>query len=78
MVFRHRGLIGVVSVVVLVVGLVCLLLLPHPWNGVVLAFALVWEVGYVVFFVWYLRRGRAQVGVQTLIGRSALVITSGT
>jgi membrane-bound serine protease (ClpP class) len=76
MVVRHRRLIGAVSVVVLVVGLICLFLLPHPWSGVGFASAFVSEIAYVVFFVWYLRRGRAQVGTETLIGRSALVITA--
>jgi membrane protein implicated in regulation of membrane protease activity len=76
MVLRHRGLIGTVSVVVLVSGLVCLLLLPRPWNEAAFAAALVWEVGHILFFVWYSKRGRAQVGIQTLIGQSALVVTA--
>ena len=76
MVFRHRGLIRTVSVVILVVGLICLFLLPHPWNGATFAAALVWEIAHIPFFVWYSKRGRAQVGIQTLIGQSALVVTA--
>ena len=62
--------------VVLVVGLFCLFLLPHPWNGVAFAAALVWEIAHILFFVWYSKRGRAQVGIQTLVGQSALVVTA--
>jgi membrane protein implicated in regulation of membrane protease activity len=76
MVSRHRGLIGAVSVVMLIAGLICLFLLPYPWNGVAFAVALVWELSHIPFFIWYSKRGRSQVGIQTLIGRSALVITA--
>ena len=62
--------------VIVLVGLVCLFLLPQPWNGAALAVALVWEIGHIPVFVWYSKRGRVQVGVQTLIGQSALVITA--
>jgi membrane protein implicated in regulation of membrane protease activity len=62
-------------VVILIVGLFCLFLLPRPWNDAAFAVALVWEIGHIPLFVWYSRRGDVQVGVQTLLGQSALVIT---
>ena len=62
--------------VILVAGLICLFLLPHPWNGAAFAAAIVWEIAHIAIFVWYSKRGCAQVGIETLIGRSALVISA--
>jgi membrane protein implicated in regulation of membrane protease activity len=75
MVVRQRGLIGTVSVIVLGAGLICLFLLPQPWNRAAFAAAVVWEIGHILLFVWYSKRGRPQVGIETLIGQSALVVT---
>ena len=49
--------------------------LPSPWNLVVIVIAAVWEVSTTVFGIRYTRRRRAQVGVETLVGASASVIT---
>jgi len=54
---------------------VALLFLPWPWNLVVIAFAAVFESTLATFGIRYARRRRAQVGVQTLVGMSAEVIT---
>ena len=76
MVFGRADLLGRVSVIILILGLLALFLLPHPWNEVAFAAAFGWEIATILFLLWYSQRGRAQVGSETLIGRSALVITA--
>jgi membrane protein implicated in regulation of membrane protease activity len=62
--------------VILIITLVlALLFLPWPWDLVVIAFAAVFEATLATFGIRYARRRRAQVGVQTLIGTTAEVIT---
>jgi membrane protein implicated in regulation of membrane protease activity len=62
-------------VIILILGILALFLLPHPWNDVAFAAAVAWEIASILVLLWYSQRGRAQVGSQTLIGQSALVIT---
>lgn len=50
--------------------------LPLVWGVVVVMAAVVCEVGIVAIGVWYRRRRRAQVGVQTLVGRTAEVLVA--
>ena len=76
MVFGRADLLGRVNVIILILGLLALFLLPHPWNEVAFAAALGWEIATILFLLWYSQRGRAQVGSETLIGQSALVITA--
>ena len=52
------------------------LLFPWPWNFGVIVAAAVCETSVVVIGMWYTRRGRSQVGTQTLIGGTAEVITT--
>jgi membrane protein implicated in regulation of membrane protease activity len=70
----RTGLLGRVNVIILILGLLALFLLPHPWNEVAFAAAFGWEIATILFLLWYSQRGRAQVGSETLIGQSALVI----
>jgi membrane protein implicated in regulation of membrane protease activity len=63
-------------VIILILGLLALFLLPHPWNDVAFAAAFGWEIATILCLLWYSQRGRAQVGSETLIGQSALVITA--
>src|SRR5437870_10114185 len=76
MVFGRADLLGRVNVIILILGLLALFLLPHPWNDVAFAAAFGWEIATILFLLWYSQRGRAQVGSETLIGQSALVITA--
>jgi membrane-bound serine protease (ClpP class) len=76
MVFGRADLLGRVSVIILILGLLALFLLPQPWNEVAFSAAFGWEIATILFVLWYSQRGRAQVGSETLIGRSALVITA--
>jgi membrane-bound serine protease (ClpP class) len=58
----------------LVAGLIALFLLRVPWGLVVLAGALILEVGE--YFAWkrFLRRYRLRSGPETLVGRTATVV----
>ena len=72
----RADLLGRVNVIILILGLLALFLLPHPWNDVAFAAAFGWEIATILFLLWYSQRGRAQVGSETLIGQSGLVITT--
>lgn len=76
MVFGRADLLGRASVIILILGLLALFLLPHPWNEVAFAAAVGWEIATILFLLWYSQRGRARVGSETLIGQSALVISA--
>jgi membrane protein implicated in regulation of membrane protease activity len=76
MVFGRADLLGRVSVIILILGLLALFLLPHPWNEAAFSAAFGWEIATILFALWYSQRGRAQVGSETLIGQAALVITA--
>jgi membrane protein implicated in regulation of membrane protease activity len=63
------------SVLALLVGLVLLLLLPHPWNGVGFAVAITWELVTILYCLWWSQRQTLQVGTSTLLGLGAVVVT---
>jgi membrane protein implicated in regulation of membrane protease activity len=58
-----------------IVALVLLLVLPHPWNVVGFAAGLVCFLGEITFWHRTVRHRRAVVGAQTLIGQQATVIS---
>jgi membrane-bound serine protease (ClpP class) len=58
----------------LLVGLVLLLLLPHPWNGVGFAVAVIWEIVTILYCLRWSQRQAPQVGTSTLLGLGAVVI----
>jgi membrane protein implicated in regulation of membrane protease activity len=62
----------VLLVVALVLGLVYL---AWPWNAVVIVAAALGEIAEAVIGIRYTRRRRAHVGVETLVGAEAIVIT---
>ena len=49
--------------------------LSWPWNAAAVGAAAIWEVSSSVFWIRYSRRGRVRVGVETLVGATASVIT---
>jgi membrane-bound ClpP family serine protease len=59
----------------LIVGLVLVFALPSPWNVVGPACCLALFIGEIGFWDRTVRRHRAQVGAETLIGRPATVVT---
>ena len=56
--------------------LLAFFVLDGPWDVLVVVGALVLEVGEIVFWFWYSKRRRVQVGAETLIGRTGVVITA--
>ena len=60
----------------IIVAFVLLLFLPSPWNLV--AFLVTVPLGIVELLVWNrtVRHRKKAVGAQTLIGRSAVVVSS--
>lgn len=61
--------------ILIITLILALIFLSWPWNLVVIAAAVVFEATLAVVGIRYTRRRRAQVGVQTLLGQSAQVIT---
>jgi membrane protein implicated in regulation of membrane protease activity len=57
-------------------ALILLLALPHPWNLVGFVVSLVLFVGEVLFWNRTVRRRRAAVGADTLIGKNAVVLSA--
>jgi membrane protein implicated in regulation of membrane protease activity len=56
--------------------ILALLFLPLPWNLLVIGLAAAFEISLAFFGIRYTRRPRIQVGVQTLVGKSAVSITA--
>jgi membrane-bound serine protease (ClpP class) len=55
--------------------ILALIFLPWPLNFAVILIAGVCEASIAVFGIRYSRRRRARVGVETLIGKTAVAIT---
>jgi membrane-bound serine protease (ClpP class) len=47
---------------------------PSPWSWVLVGVAAVVEIGETGFWVWWNRRRHPRVGVETLVGRNAVVV----
>lgn len=50
------------------------LVLPSPWGVIAVITAGLIDIGETIFFVRWSKRRRATVGVQTLVGRTAVVV----
>jgi membrane-bound serine protease (ClpP class) len=62
--------------VALVVALfLALFVLDAPWGLIVVVGATFLELGEVLFWFWYTKRRRVQVGAETLIGLEGVVVT---
>jgi membrane-bound serine protease (ClpP class) len=55
--------------------LLAVFVLPVEWAIPVVILGAVVEVGETFFWLWYSRRRKAQVGIETLIGEPAEVVT---
>jgi len=62
-------------VTLVVALLLALFVLDEPWDVFVVVGALVLEVVEIGFWFWYSRRRGVQVGAETLIGATAVVVT---
>lgn len=51
-----------------------ILVLPSPWGAVAVVCAAVVDVAETGAFLWWTRRRRPTVGVETLVGREATVV----
>jgi membrane protein implicated in regulation of membrane protease activity len=56
--------------------LLAFFVLPSPWGIVAVALAAAWEVGEAWFMIRWTQRRRAQVGAESLIGRTAKVVVA--
>lgn len=56
--------------------MLALLVLPSPWGWVAVIVAAVVDVLETLFFMRWSRRRRSAVGVETLVGRRAVVVTA--
>ena len=55
--------------------LLAIFVLPDPWDVPVVLLAAVVEVGETLFWLWYSRRPRVQMGPETLVGATGQVVT---
>jgi membrane protein implicated in regulation of membrane protease activity len=55
--------------------LLAILVLPDPWDVPVVIFAAVLEIAETLFWLWYSRRRRVQMGPETLVGATGQVVT---
>jgi membrane protein implicated in regulation of membrane protease activity len=61
--------------VLFVIGLLlAIFVLPSPWGLVAVGVGAALDVAETGFFLWWSRRRRATVGVQSLVGRTAVAI----
>jgi membrane protein implicated in regulation of membrane protease activity len=60
----------------LLIGLVLLVLLPHPWNGVGFAAATAWAILGILVGLWWSKREAPLVGTNVLVGQRAVVVES--
>jgi membrane-bound serine protease (ClpP class) len=61
-------------VLTIVAVVLALTVLPSPWGLVAVVGAALIDVGETWFFVRWSKRRRAAVGVETLVGRTAVVV----
>jgi membrane protein implicated in regulation of membrane protease activity len=58
----------------LVAILLALFVLPYPWNLIAVIGAGAFDVIETALFVWWSKRRRAVVGVEALIGKTAVAV----
>jgi len=55
--------------------LLAIFVVPEQWRLPVILLAAVVEIAETGFWLWYTRRGRVQMGPETLVGSIARVVT---
>jgi membrane-bound serine protease (ClpP class) len=63
-------------VILLLALVLALVFMPWPWSLAVIAVAASCEIAIMVFGIRYTRRRRSTVGVDSLVGASAEVVTT--
>jgi membrane-bound serine protease (ClpP class) len=61
-------------VLFLIALLLALFVLPSPWGVVAVVVAGVVDIGETWLFIWWSKRRRATVGVETLVGRKGVAV----
>ena len=60
--------------VLLVALLLALFVLPSPWGLVAVVAGAVFEIAETGLFLWWSKRRRASVGVETLVGKRGVAV----
>ncbi|MGH3133878.1 MAG: NfeD family protein [Gaiellaceae bacterium] len=60
---------------VLIALLLAIFVLPAPWGLVAVAVAAVLDIAETGVFLWWSKRRKAAVGVQTLVGRVGVAVS---
>jgi len=63
-------------VLFVVAVILAVFVIPQPWGLVLVGVAAVVEIGETFFWIWLSQRRRAKVGVETLIGAVAEVVSA--
>jgi membrane protein implicated in regulation of membrane protease activity len=63
-------------VITLVALALAFFLLPPPWNWLTVVVAAIVDIAETGLFVWWSKRRRATVGVETLVGRRGIAATA--
>jgi membrane-bound serine protease (ClpP class) len=63
-------------VLVLIAIALAIFLLPQPWGLIAIVVAAVADVTEVIVFRWWSQRKRARVGVQVLVGKTAIALSA--
>jgi membrane-bound serine protease (ClpP class) len=63
-------------VLLLLAALLAIFVLPEPWGLVAVIAAGVLEIAEAGFWIWFSKRRQSSVGTGTLVGKTAVTITS--
>jgi membrane-bound serine protease (ClpP class) len=63
-------------VLVLIAIALAIFVLPEPWGVVAVVVAAILDVSEVIVFRWWSQRRRARVGVDALVGRRAVALST--
>jgi membrane-bound serine protease (ClpP class) len=58
----------------LIALLLAVFVLPSPWGLVAVVVGAVYEIAETSLFIWWSKRRRASVGVDTLVGKSGVAV----
>jgi membrane protein implicated in regulation of membrane protease activity len=64
------------TVLFLIALFLAVFVLPQPWGLVVVTVAALVEIAEGFAFMWWSKRGRVRVGVETLVGRSGVAVSA--
>ena len=55
--------------------LLAIFVLPRPWGLIAVAIGIALDAGETGFYLWWSRRRRATVGMESLVGRAAVALS---